>query len=111
MDVFLELDNRALLSDSAVVEEGSGWLSGPHIRALMALKNSIYRRSPQAAASFEMQQPIEEPDRPADQLSTWDVHMDPGTANIGNYQLVDMSASGYVISFPLVYLLSLKLRG
>jgi hypothetical protein len=105
MDVFLALDNRSLSNDDTVVEEGGGWLSGPHIRALMTLKNSIHGRQPQSAANTGLQQPVEETNRQTDQLSMWDVNMETGTANIDTSQLADSSANGYV-SFCSAYLVT-----
>lgn len=94
MDVFLALDNPSLASDDGAAEEGAGWLSGPHIRALMTLKNSLHGREPQFPVNTELQQPVEETIPQANQSGMWDVNMGAGTANINTSQLADASTNG-----------------
>ncbi|RAO68169.1 uncharacterized protein BHQ10_004181 [Talaromyces amestolkiae] len=95
MDVFLALDNPSLASDDGAAEEGAGWLSGPHIRALMTLKNSLHGREPQFPVNTELQQPVEETIPQANQSGMWDVNMGAGTANINTSQLADASTNGF----------------
>lgn len=94
MDIFLALDNPSLASDNGAAEEGGGWLSGPHIRALMTLKNSLNGKEAQFPVNFELQQPIEETNPQENQFDTWDVNMGAGTANIDTSQLADASTNG-----------------
>lgn len=99
MDVFLALDSSSLPNDDVAAEESGGWLSRPHIRALMTLKNSYHGRQPQSAANAGLQQPFGDRDngQQATELNTWDENMETGPANIDASQFADVSTNGYVI--------------